>query len=1115
MSLRFYLAPSGYGKSTGIFREVLSEAGTDPHSEYLVIVPDQFTMQTQKALSKLSDTGGILNIDVLSFSRLSHRIFEEVGKRDIPILDDTGKNLILQRVASSIKDKLVSMGSFVGKQGYISEIKSAISEFKQYGISVEDMDSLIESAEGRGALSLKLKDLKLLYSGFQKYIDNKFLTTEDTLEELCEALVKSDLIRRSVVIFDGFTGFTPIQYRVIKRIMELSREVRVTLALGLSERPNILDGEQKLFHLSKKTYADLTHIADELHIDIKDDVYYTEGYRYKSAADIGFLEGNLFRKTGAVYEDIPENIHLIKTVSPRTEISAVCTYIKRLIMEEGYAYRDIAVVLGDMEGYAPYVENYFYRAGIPFYMDRTRHIILNPLTEYIKSALQLYIKNFDYESVFRFLRTGLSGIAPEEIDVLENYCLKTGIRGIGRWKREYRELFHDRVLSLYGEEPVRGKRYTAREHIERLLNFLEKNGIEKRLHDMAEGFKENQDAIRFMEYSNVYRYIVMLLEQIYELIGDDELTVREFHDILDAGISEIKVGVLPQSVDRVLVGDMERTRLTGIKALFFMGVNDGNIPKNTSAGGIISDMDREYLKEKGLELAPTPREQVFIQRLYLYLNLTKPEKSLYISYSDIGNDGKAIRPSYLVGILKQLFPGLNEEYPDTESAISRIVTKESGLMLLSEGLRDYAEGVLSDEKKDELFSVYEAYDDGDDMREKLKNSAFITHKDDRLSKAAARALYGIELKSSVSGLETYASCAYKFFLSYGLHLSEREELNFERSDLGNMYHYVLENFEKELSAIGRSWKDFSEDEAESIIEKLLTEQAMRYGDGVLYSSKRYEYSIKNMAKVMLRTVNSIKYQLRKGKYAPRGYEVKFEHASTLADIDVSLSEEEKLILRGKIDRIDSYNEGDNIFVKVVDYKSGDRDIDLSMVYYGLQLQLVVYMDEAMRLVSAENKGKNVIPGAVLYYHMDDPVVDGDEAISEEEINKEILKKLKMKGLVNSDHDIPESLDEDMREAGAKSDIIPVAKKSDGTYYAYSKVFNDKEITELINYVNQETKTSATQILKGDVALNPYLSPDGKKKACDYCEFSKVCGFDRNIPGCDYRRLKEMDDWLAE
>lgn len=1129
MSLRFCFGPSGSGKSHRIYEEIMQRAAEEPGRNFLIIVPDQFTMQTQKDLVMRSDRDGILNIDVLSFGRLSHRILEEVGTKEMPVLDDTGKSLVLQKVAADLKEQLPAMGSLLHKQGYIHEVKSAISEFMQYGISTQDMDKLITSAQKRGALAMKLKDLKTLYRGFQDYIRDHFITTEETLDVLRRSLSKSKILKGSVVVFDGFTGFTPIQNRLIQELMRVCAETIVTVTIGVGEDPYKMDGEQKLFHLSKKTVADLEKLAAEAEVERGEDLFVKGGpNRFAKAPALHYLEQNLFRYQYEPYAGEQQEIHMFEALSPREEVHQTALYIRHLIREQGMTYRDIAVVIGDLEGYASYVETEFGQLEIPCFLDRTRGIVLNPMIEYIKSALQLYIKDFSYDTVFHFLRSGMANISREEIDELENYVICTGARGY----RTYSRLFTRRTEELQGnaEESEQAEEKTmerlnlirqqfmdvveilhmgsqekAGDYVSHLYDFLEQNQVQQKLLNYQQQFEKEGDLSRAREYAQIYRLVMDLLDQVYELLGEEEISRQEFADILEAGFGEITVGTIPQNVDRIVVGDMERTRLKQVKVLFFLGVNDGNIPKNASKGGIISDMDREFLIESGTEMAPSPRQQMYIQRLYLYLNMTKPSEQLYLSYAKVNSEGKGIRPSYLIDTVRKLFPAMSVEYPQNRSRLEQIEGRQEGARYLAEELREYVEGTLPEEERQDFYLMYRAYEADAAGRDLLTRAAFRRYRESGLSRIVARALYGQQLENSVSRLETYAACACRHFLQYGLSLQEREEFGFEASDMGTVYHAVLENFAGKLAESNLTWWDFTEDFAAKAVKESVEAYAATYGETVLYSSARNEYAITRMSRILTRTVLTLQKHLKQGSFQPDDYELSFRFAEDLDSIHVDLSEDEKMHLQGRIDRIDVAEDAEHVYVKVIDYKSGNRKFDLAALYYGLQLQLVVYMNAAMEMESRKHPDKEIVPAALLYYHIDDPTIETPVELTDEQINEQILAKLRMNGVVNSDPEVVERLDRYMQD---KSVVIPVEKKKDGSFSARSGVLSREEMQLISSYVDAKIRSIGREILDGKIAANPYEK--GNEEACTYCAYKKVCGFDGSIPGYEKRQLEDLD-----
>lgn len=1134
MALQFYFGASGAGKSKKLHKDMIEASLKHPQTNYLLVVPDQFTMQTQMDLVVEHPNHAIMNIDVLSFGRLTHRILEEVGAVQVPVLDDTGKSLVLRKVAQKERERLTVMGSHLHKIGYIHEVKSAISEFMQYGIGLKELEELADYAKSRGALYYKLQDLGILYQAFQEYISTRFITTEETLDKLREALPKSRIIRKSVIAFDGFTGFTPIQNRVIQELMRLTKQVIISLTIDERENPYRLEGEQKLFYLTQKTVADLRRLLLEAETVEEEAVWCRQKIngqlpRFAENPELAHLEHNLFRYPFMPYEGEAGHIHLMEASTPREELHQTCIAIRRLLQEsesrgEGLCYRDIAVVTGNMEIYGRDAAEEFMKFGIPIYLDQTRGILSNPFAAYLRSALQIVLQDFSFEAVFHYLRTGLTGFEREEVDRLENYVRRFGIRGRKRWeslfiyKEEDKEGEEAALLQLEAYNAMRAKMMEqlapllvphgkAGELVRALYEFLTANEAQQKLADLERQFRQEGDLARAKEYGQIYPLVIDLLDQIEGLLADEEMDIKEFADILDSGLAEIGVGTIPQNVDRILVGDIERTRLKQVKVLFFLGINDGNIPKGAGSGGLISDIDREFIRESSFELAPSPRQQMYIQRLYLYLNMTKPSKALYLSYARVGADGRSLRPAYLIDLLRKLFPTLCVERPENSPAVEQLVSGPDGISMVADMMREYVAGRLKEEEQKTFYTFYHTYHREpryQDAVDDLLDTAFYCYQDTPLSAMVTRALYGAVLHNSVSRLEKYAACAYAHFLQYGLALRERGDYSFGAVDLGNVFHGVLELFAGRLAEKGYTWFDFPKEEAGQMVEEAVEAYAAAYGETILYNSARNCYLLKRITRILNRTVLTLQTQLRKGAFQPEQFEMSFSVLEDLDALNIALNEQEKMRLRGRIDRVDTCETEDKVYVKVIDYKSGERKFDLAALYYGLQLQLVVYMNAAVEVEQKKHPDKEIVPAAMLYYHIADPMVEDGADLTPEQINTKLLQALKMTGIVNESDEAVRLLDGEFAD---KSDILPLERKKDGSFSAYSSVIKGEDMQTVSNYVNYKIRQLGNDILRGTISVNPY--EQGGNQACTYCAYKSVCGYDTRIAGYQTRNLPKL------
>ena len=1109
-------------------QDALSGQG-NPDSNYVIIVPDQYSMQTQKEIVSESPRKGILNIDVLSFGRLTHKIFEETGVSHRAVLDDMGKTLLLRRVAGKCEPKLKILGKSIHYPGMISEVKSVISEFMQYGIGAAEMELMQQYAgsRGQGALNARLRDLQILYTAFMEAKKDRFITNEEMLDLLAEAIPVSEWVKRSTFVLDGFTGFTPVQYRVITALIRYSREVIISLSLGRDDGPSIEKvcmskdpgREDALFYLTRKTVCDLGKLALAEGLKRGKDLYISDPgevpARFYNNHVLAHLEHNIFRYPASPYErDTDGKIRIFETDTPEEEVRQICIEIKKLVLSKGYQYRDISVVCGDLDRCGTAFEKYAPRYDIPVYVDRTSSADLNPLTESIRSVLGIRAEGYSYNSVFRYLRSGMSSLTRQETDLLENYCLEHGIKGRKKWSLPFDAQTEQlRVRFLAEIEPVSGKitddripPRSAADRTRQLYDFMVSLSMEEKMEEWSCRFDEEGDFVRGKQFSQLYRSVIDLLEQIHDLLGDEVISNKDYLELLEAGFEEIRLGTLPQETDRLLVGDIERTRVSQCRILFFTGVNDGNIPRGTSRGGILSDLDREFLRSFGAELSPTPRQQMYMQRLYLYMNMTKPTDALYLSFARTTPEGGSLHPSYLIPMIRKLFPEAVVEHPQLRPAAEQLTGKTDSTVWLSGSLRDYAQGRIPEKSKDAdalktTYGLLMRTGSAEDKiaLDRLKEAAFKKYDPVMISPETARALYGNSIMGGITRMETAAKCSLRHFLQYGLGLKERKEFAVASLDTGSILHISLDAFSRKLIQKGLTWNSFSKEEGEELTAEALNETAAAYHDLLMYSTKRSESWLSRMQTILARSADTLQYQLQRGDFVPEGYEFGFGPGGEADLITFPLSGGRSLKLTGRIDRLDLCREDGSVFVKILDYKSGSLDLDEDLMKRGIQLQLLMYMNAAMDYLAVRNPGTEIIPSAMLYYRIIDPVIDGNK--NDGDSLRAIRESLRPTGMINSDPASYRHLD---RYVSEKSDVIPLRLKKDGDPGAGSSVYSVDGFKELTREVTDVVCRLAEDILNGKAEANPAAWKDNKT-ACDYCPYRSVCGFDLSIEGYKYRK----------
>ena len=909
----------------------------------------------------------------------------------------------------------------------------------------------------------------------------------------------SDILKESTIVLDGFTGFTPVQNRLLGELLEVCREVIVTVTMDDRENPYVYKHPYQLFALGKHTVTSLIQIAAERKVSVEDPLclYERPLYRFCDNSAMEFLERNIFRYSKECYKEKQGAVRIHVARNPREEAMKAAGRVRNLVRTKGYRYRDIGVIVSNMEVYGDDLGQAFDLYEIPVFMDYKRSILLNSFVEYIRSLLNMVKDNFSYESVFRFLRTNLSGFTYGEVDELENYVIALGIRGYKKWQEswirrpKYLEeenleiLNHNRVRLVEKVDTLvyvlRQRSKTVKDVTMALYEFMVREELQLKLQRQSEAFQEAGELALAKEYSQVYRILIELFDKFVELLGDEKVTMDEYLKLLDAGLEEARVGVIPPGIDQVVVGDMQRTRLKDIKALIFVGANDTFLPGALIRSGLLTERDRDKFATGKIHLSPGGKEKAYEQKFYLYMNLTKPSETLDIYYSKVSADGKSIRPSYLIQEMQRLFSGLEIEDEEKQAFSAQEWTPKLGMQKVIRGFQD---GNAMDQEWQELYSWYKRQPQWQYRVEELMKSGFYTRPADGLTKEVAKQLYGEHFQDSITRIERFSACAFAHFLTYGLRLRERQTYEFQPLDLGNVCHSALEYYSRKLKEEHLSWTEIEEEKRQEYIDDSVGHAISDYGNSVLYSSARNAYMIERMKRLLTRTIWALTKQLEAGDFVPVAYEMRFEN--------------------GKIDRVDLCKDKDKVYVKVLDYKTGSKAFDVVALYHGLQLQLMVYMDAAVKMTQKHYPDSEVIPAGVFYYRLNDPLVEKKVVGEEEEIWQKVLKELKVDGVMNLKDETLEHLDH--CQAG-ESAVIPVKYNKNGSLSKNSKVASEQEFEVMMRHALGKVFKVHRKILSGEVAAFPYRRK--QESGCDYCAYRHICGFDQKIPGYKYRDIFEM------
>lgn len=1097
MSVQFVFGVSGSGKSEEIYRRIIEASMEHPDRNYYLVVPEQYTMEAQRDLVARHPNGGILNIDAIGFNRMCYRIFDELNEPVESVLMDFGKSMLIKKVLDNHRDELMVYGRCAGKIGFVDEMKSMMSELFQYGITRDQVAQVMEGLDPEAVLYKKLADLLCVYDGFTEETGRAYIVAEQLIEKLIPVVSGSRIMRNSTLYFDGFTGFTPVQMKLIGELMGICPDMTFSFTMDPDDISLAAIKPYELFYLSKQSVKDITHMAMDAACEILPPVLMRtdSANRFSDNPELAHLESQIFRFPYKKYKGSLHNIEMWASSDLNNEIRFVADKISELVKSGRYRYRDIAVVAGDLEtavhGYSKIMEEY----GIPVYIDTNTVLGANPFTETIRSVISLYSENFSYDSVMRYLKAGMTGIDNNSIEYLENYIIKRNVRGYAAWNREIPEKYEKYpFVSLEGcrqefmatlvdiTNCFKKRNVTVKDYVDGLRAFVKYIHMEDKLELRC---KELTGSGRLSEaevYGQVYEKLENLFDKIDELIGTEKMKIKEFYDIVDVGLSELEIGTVPPTTDRVVIGDITRSRLNHIKVLFLTGANEGIIPKAAKKGRILSDTDRETLEAKSIKLAPSEKINAFVEQFYIYLAITKPSDRLYLSYRKVSESLKAMKPSYLITRITNLFEDIKiNEYDPMERRPGNI----------GAALR-YVTGNIWNRDKQVLNNTYARIlrEQGFDtyINAMLKGARYV-NTEKPLSNGTVKLLYGEQLKQSVSRLETFAECNFKYFLRYGLGLNERDTYEVDSRNVGTILHSVMEKvFYNVKDHHNNDWNTIDDELRDDLVKKALAEAAESVSGSFFRDVARNEYMYHMLERISLRTMKVLQRQIKLGSMKPVMIEETF-NSDRIKDSGYNyiLENGMKMSLTGKIDRADMVLEDGIVYVKLVDYKSSSMDVKFDEIIQARKLQLIAYSGIVRELVRANYRDHDVDMAGILYYAFDDPIIDG--SLDDEDHEEAVMNSLKMKGFVHSSTDVIKLLDRTMTTA------VPVSLKTDGIKNTESTLTRE-QIDNLIETTRENIGAIGNMMVRGDISNSPL----NKSNACDYCPGRNVCRFDVKYGG---------------
>ncbi|AFM00631.1 MULTISPECIES: helicase-exonuclease AddAB subunit AddB [Desulfitobacterium] len=1154
--MRFILGRAGTGKSTLCLNEIRRESQENPEGLPLILlVPEQATHQMEMSLAHDPQSGGILRAQVLSFRRLGWRVFSELGGGGKTPIGEVGKRMLLRRLLLKYRSDLRVFARSATRPGMADLLAQAIAEFKIYRITPDQLRGIQDSDE---LLLQKTYELAFLYEELNKSLGFDVRDPDDELNLVAEKISQAPFLHGARIWVDGFKGFTPQEFYIIQSMLGTVSEITISLPLDpeliKGRNPQFKPGEE-LFYEPFQTYQGLVNLAR----DSKSRITYvelTETHRFQNAG-LKHLERfyNAYPtkafKSGGSTDLYPPGIALFPAANKRAEIEGIARELRRLAREEGKMWRDCSVVTRDLAGYQGIIEQVFHAHDIPYFLDHKRPVIHHPLLELLLSAIEAVQTDWAYEPLFRCLKTDFFPCSKDRIDRLENYCLAYGIhgsawRGNHPWKyypdpkdieeaenlNEVRRIIYEILSPL--EQALRphheacGSPVTVAQITEAIYELLIRLKVPEHLQDWAEVARSRGDLAEAQLQNQIWDAVIQVLDEMVASLGEEVMDLADFAMILTSGLENLKLGLIPPGYDQVLVGSLDRSRNPETAVLFLLGANDGILPGKPSNEGVFDELERLRLERKGIILAPKGKVQVYEEHYFIYTALTRAKERLYISYPLTDEEGRGLTVSPVINRMKAIFPGLQERYLSLDTEDLDLIPHPYALLpAYALHLQKLRQGTSLSPLWQAIRSWFLTKTEAFPQVLLLEKGISDQNHEEKLPQPLARQLYGKRLVTSVSRLEQFARCPFAHFAQYGLKLKERSNYRLSPPDMGQFFHAVLHDYAVALRERELDWGELNKEQSWQLVNEAADQIVLQLQNKILLSNARYRYLTHKLKRTVHHAVRVLGEHARQGEFVPIELEVKFGPQDTLPPLEVELSGGSSLILRGQIDRIDGAILGNEIYLRILDYKSREAHVNLNQIYYGLDLQLLAYLDAALQgaqiLLSSSSLPEafmdsipkdtsqdlkslnNIHPAGFLYFPVLEPQLKSKTLLYPEELEKDRIKAVKVKGYLLADRQVLMAMDRDLEN----SNLLGVKFNKNGEFKKGSPTLTEEQFALLRRHLQYFLRRSGEALLNGDISITPYKQ--GKNTACQFCSYKPLCHFDPYLPENKYRNLPVIQD----
>lgn len=1110
LSVRYIMGRCGQGKTRRVLKEIGEQLDAGGEAPLILLVPEQYTLQAERDVINYLGLPGIMRLEVLSPSRIGSRVLHEAGGRTRVLLSEQGRHMVLGKVVTACEKQLNVFRRVARQPGFIEQLDRMLAELKNADISSETLHDCGVKLDQDTLLKDKLHDIALIYNRFNIYMQDRYLDSEDQLNLIIERLPESLYMGQAKVWIDNFNTFSAATLKLIEQIMKTAASTTISLTMELAGE----DRDRELFALSRYYY-------NRLHRKAKENGLSEQVIRLDNRTDNGLrpelrhLEKELNAYPHRPYAGPVGNIGIVAAASLQDEVEMIAMKILSLVRQQHYRYRDIAVICSDSGSYAGPIKRVFDEYQIPFFLDEKRSVLHHPLVEFIMAAFDMVIKYYRVEDVLRYMKTGLTCLSEEHIDRLENYAWRYNIQGKGWLKpfslgnedmleenETYRKALMDPVEELAAK--LEGSQTWA-QMARASFQWLEEIGVPQRLESWVEELMGEKRFELASENRQIWNVMVEILDQMAAILGNEETSLKEFSRVLQTGLAGSELGLIPSTVDQVLVGTLTRSISQHIPVLLLVGVNEGLLPRGREAEGMLSVNEKELLLGKGLEIGIDSDLQAIEEDFLIYTTLARAEYFLQFSYPLSDADGSALRPSLLIDRLKQIYTEINVRTWLIEAASAEdhyLLSASSSYKYMIESMR-----LTLDEKKvsprwQDVYYWFRAQPDWQSRLSSLKESLQFSNSPGAVPAESWQKIYPWSKRASVSRLQLYAACPFAHFVRYGLRPLERKTYEVKAPEVGELFHQAILHFALKMRQQRLSWQEMGQEQCHVLMGEVMDQLLPCHGEGVFTSTHNYRHLGQRLKRIGQRAVWTLTSHLKSGEFMPLGYELRFGKGGAFPPVTVELADGEILSLEGQIDRVDVYDDGEQSYVRIIDYKSGSQDLDMTDIYYGLNLQLLIYLQAV--LTGFDTPRGEALPGGIFYFYIDDPMIEASQDIVEV-IEKKIAARLRLKGLALKEAHVVRAMD---RDIDGYSLVVPVGMNAKDEFYNQSALFTLEQFEVVLDYVQSLVKRISKEIISGHIEMVPFRK--GQREACTYCRYHAVCQFDTLFASNRYRNLPSLN-----